>query len=156
MGVEIERKFLVRDDSWRKEADAGEAMRQGYLCSDAVRTVRVRVGDAGTFLTIKGKGSGLSRAEFEYAIPEAEGVQLLALCDQLVEKVRYRVPHAGLVWEVDVFAGANQGLVLAELELESEDQPFSAPAWVGGEVSGDRRYFNAYLSRHPFSGWPAL
>ena len=153
MRVEIERKFLVRSDAWRRMADEGMICRQGYLASDDQKTVRVRrIGDRG-FLTIKGATSGISRAEFEYEIDAADAGQLLTLCETVVEKIRYQLQHAGVTWEIDVFHGANQGLVLAEVELASEDQPIELSDWVGEEVSDDPRYFNACLARHPFSEW---
>lgn len=155
MGVEIERKFLLRDESWRQHADAGVDYRQGYLHGDASIAVRVRAAGDAAWLTIKGGGAGISRLEFEYPIPVADAdVMLGKLCrTPLIEKRRHRVPFGGHVWEIDVFAGANAGLVLAEIELAHPDQPFARPAWLGEEVSHDQRYFNAYLSRHPYSEW---
>lgn len=153
MGIEIERKFLVKDDSWKTDADTGRVCRQGYLLSDQGMTVRVRVIGAQGLLTIKGPTIGITRKEFEYEIPAVDAEALLALCGNLVEKVRYLVPHAGLVWELDVFAGGNEGLVMAEIELESEGRKFELPAWAGEEVSGDHRYYNACLAAHPFTGW---
>lgn len=162
MNQEIERKFLVSSDAWRAEATQRLSIRQGYLTSDALRSVRVRaVGDAG-YLTIKAKparGSTLSgpiaRAEFEYAIPRVDADALLdTLCDQpLIEKMRHLVPHAGHIWEIDEFAGANAGLIVAEIELASSDQAIALPAWIGREVSSDPRYFNSALAKRPFSQW---
>ncbi len=154
MGIEIERKFLVTDDSWKATAGEGLVCRQGYLCSGDGKTVRVRVIGEKAFLTIKGPTNGISRSEFEYDIPAGDAEALLALCGDPVEKVRYFIPYAGMVWELDVFSGANEGLVMAEIELESEGQSFALPAWAGEEVSGDFRYYNAYLAKHPFTGWP--
>lgn len=151
MGIEIERKFLVQGDSWKKMADAGRPCQQGYLSSEKNRTVRVRVIGRQAFLTIKGATSGITRAEFEYEIPVSDAEALLALCDTVIQKVRHLIPHAGRVWELDVFSGANAGLIVAEIELESEGQPFELPEWVGAEVSGDPRYYNAALARHPLS-----
>jgi len=154
MGTEIERKFLVKGDSWRQGA-TGTVYRQGYLSTVKERTVRERtVGDVG-WLTIKGLTRGATRTEFEYAVPLADATQMLnELCEQpLIEKTRYRIPHAGLVWEVDEFAGVNEGLIVAEVELSSEDQQVELPAWVDAEVSGDPRYFNANLVAHPYSRW---
>jgi len=154
MGTEIERKFLVKGDSWRQGA-TGTVYRQGYLSTVKERTVSVRtVGDVG-WLTIKGLTRGATRTEFEYAVPLADATQMLnELCEQpLIEKTRYRIPHAGLVWEVDEFAGVNEGLIVAEVELSSEDQQVELPAWVDAEVSGDPRYFNANLVAHPYSRW---
>lgn len=155
MATEIERKFLLRDTGFLQNL-SGERICQGYL-SDAVdATVRVRlIGEQG-FLTIKGRSQGISRSEFEYPIPAVDAEQLLAMCGAgRIDKIRYRIPHAGHIWEVDVFSGANQGLVLAEIELASEDEAFARPDWLGEEVSHDPRYFNSQLSRQPFSSWSA-
>ena len=156
MGTEIERKFLVVSDAWRAGA-RGTLYRQGYLCTTPERTVRVRVAGEKGYLTIKGIRTGLSRAEFEYSIPQDEAQAMLdGLClKPLIEKTRYRVEHGGLVWEVDEFAGENAGLVIAEVEIEREDQDVPLPAWVGEEVSTDARYTNAHLAEHPFSTWRA-
>jgi adenylate cyclase len=153
VGQEIERKFLVDVARWRP-AGPGVVFRQGYLSTHPERTVRVRIeGDAGK-LTIKGKTAGISRLELEYPIPLADAEQLLALCERpLIEKVRHTEPHAGKTWEIDVFGGDNAGLVLAELELPSEDEPFTAPPWVLEEVSHDPRYYNASLVRAPYTTW---
>lgn len=154
MKIEIERKFLLTGDSWRQGA-TGTLYRQGYLCTDPERTVRVRIGGDTAILAIKGRGDGLSRPEYEFPIPPGEAATLLdGLCLQpLVEKVRYLVPFAGLTWEIDEFLGANAGLVLAEVELEHPDQPVPLPPWAGREVTGDPRYYNAWLARHPFATW---
>ncbi len=154
MGREIERKFLVRRALWTP-AGAGTPTRQGYLSSQKERVVRVRIAGDRAFLTGKGAAVGLTRAEFEYAIPVADAAAMLdALCERpLVEKDRHVEVHAGKRWEIDVFHGENEGLVLAELELASEDEVFAAPAWVGEEVSHDPRYANANLARQPFSRW---
>ncbi len=154
MSTEIERKFLVNGEGWRQGA-MGQSYRQGYLATGTAVTVRVRVAGERGYLTLKGLHAGLSRAEFEYEIPLADAEQILAaLCVQpVIEKTRYRIAHAGRIWEVDEFAGANAPLVLAEVELEDETQPVSAPDWVGQEVSADVRYTNAYLAQHPYSTW---
>lgn len=154
MGIEIERKFLVTGTAWRENATAVPCC-QGYLCPGSGVTVRVRTMGGQGFLTVKGRGTGLVRQEFEYAIPLADARELLTtLCVKpLIIKDRYRVEHAGLVWEVDVFAGENKGLVIAEVELTQPDQAVSLPGWVGMEVSGDSRYYNASLVRNPFSRW---
>ncbi len=154
MGVEIERKFLLQGDAWRGLGQA-VLLRQGYLSSARERVVRVRIEGEQAMLTIKGANVGATRGEWEYPIPLADAVELLdGLCEQpLIEKVRHRIEHAGMVWEVDEFLGANAGLVVAEIELASEDQPFEKPEWIGTEVSGDARYYNANLIRHPFSQW---
>lgn len=156
MPQEIERKYLVRSDAWRSRVVRQYAIRQGYLCAEPGRTVRVRLRDRVGFLTIKGKSIGIARAEYEYEIPAAEASELLdSLCLRpLIEKTRCCVEFAGLTWEIDEFFGENAGLILAEVELESTKQEISLPNWVGAEVSGDRRYFNAYLSQHPYASWP--
>jgi len=154
MGIEIERKFLLRDARWRAGA-TGVAYRQGYLNSAKERTVRIRsVGDR-AFLTIKGISVGATRAEYEYPIPLADcNAMLDTLAEQpLIEKTRYTIRHGDLIWEIDEFFGANAGLVVAEVELEREDQPCVLPPWVGAEVTGDPRYFNSNLIRNPYSTW---
>jgi adenylate cyclase len=153
MGVEIERKFLLAGTSWRALGQP-VLLRQGYLSSDPARVVRVRVEGDLAYMTIKGRSSGATRGEWEYPIPLADANELLALCEQpLVEKYRRRIDFAGNVWEVDEFIGANQGLVLAEIELSSEQQQFDKPDWIGEDVTGDKRYYNSNLARHPFSSW---
>ncbi len=155
MAIEIERKFLVRDDTWRAQVESASLIAQGYLVAEPGITVRVRRrGDQG-FLTIKGAAEGIGRSEFEYQIPLADAQALLRdLCVRPpLEKVRHLIPFAGHLWELDVFAGANAGLVMAEIELTAEDEPFDLPDWAGDEVTGDPRYFNAYLAHHPFSTW---
>lgn len=152
MAVEIERKFLVTGDAWRNTAAVYFC--QGYLNRSKERTVRIRVAGEQGFLTIKGKSSGASRTEFEYEIPLADAKQMLLLCDgPLIEKYRRKISYEGMVWEVDEFLGANEGLVVAEIELESEDQPFTKPDWVGEEVTQDARYYNSNLSANPFNKW---
>lgn len=154
MGKEIEHKFLVQNDQWRT-SEAGHPCRQGYLYAGARGTVRVRVMADRAYLTIKGRATGITRDEFEYEIPPADAESMLSLCEGLiVEKTRFLVPHGRHTWEVDVFAGPNAGLVLAELELSDENEAFDLPPWVGENVSLDRRYANAYLSQHPYSTWP--
>lgn len=157
MGVEIERKFLVDGEAWRT-LGAATLLRQGYLSADPARTVRVRIDGERAFLTIKGKSVGASRGEWEYPIPVADAAQLLdGLCQQpLVEKVRRRIAVGPHTWEVDEFLGANAGLVVAEIELASEDEAFDKPDWIGREVTGDTRYFNSNLIRHPYSQWKDL
>ncbi len=154
MRFEIERKFLVIGDGWRP-GRPGTAIRQGYLCAHKAQTVRVRVSGDRAFLTVKGAPKGLARPEFEYEIPAADAHDMLDhLCPRpLVEKTRFEVVHAGIGWVVDVFAGDNEGLVLAEVELAREDQAVELPDWVGEEVTGDPRYLNVNLARHPFRRW---
>lgn len=153
MRPEIERKFLVHGSSWKEGASA-VAIRQGYLSIGEKGVVRVRVqGDLG-FLTIKSRTSGISRAEFEYSIPLRDATALLMLCvGGLITKTRYHVESAGTSWSVDVFDGASQGLVVAEIELESEDGVFERPDWLGKEVSHDHRYSNSSLSVRPYDTW---
>lgn len=153
MAKEIERKFLVNGDSWRQLGE-GSLYRQGYIPSQGA-TVRVRIAGNQGYLTIKGPTVNFSRSEFEYPIPLADAQEMLdTLCDRpLIEKTRYKIEWAGLVWEVDEFAGANQGLILAEVELTDEAQQVEIPDWIGTEVTGDNRYFNSYLVKHPFAEW---
>jgi len=154
LGVEIERKFLVAGDGWRELGEA-TLLRQGYLSSDPARVVRVRIEGERAFLTIKGKSQGATRGEWEYPIPVSEAAELLdGLCQApLIEKVRRRIAVQGHTWEVDEFLGANAGLVVAEIELGSEDEAFDKPEWIGQEVTHDARYFNSNLIRHPYSSW---
>ena len=153
MGIEIERKFLVIGEDWKQGLSA-QLLSQGYLNRDKQRTVRVRIAGDEAWLTIKGVSQGATRAEFEYAIPLDDAQQLMALCDgPRVEKYRWRVPLGALVWEVDEFLGDNAGLVVAEVELSSEEQAFDKPAWVGAEVTHDPRYFNSSLASRPYRSW---
>ena len=155
MGVEIERKFLVIDDSWRRAASPGMRYRQGYLSTDKGHSMRVRVCGDDAWLNIKSAAAGIARHEYEYRIPPADAHAILEdLCVKpLIEKTRFIVEHDGLAWEIDVFEGDNSGLVVAELELDSADDAFTLPAWAGEEVSGDVRYYNQRLVRHPYSAW---
>jgi len=154
MGIEIERKFLLKNDGWRGLGQP-TLMRQGYLVADPVRTVRVRIEGERAVITIKSKTTGASRGEWEYEIPVPDATELLdRLCEQpLVEKVRHRIEHAGHTWEVDEFKGENAGLVVAEIELGSEDEAFERPDWIGQEVTSDPRYYNSSLIRLPYSKW---
>ena len=152
MASEIERKFLVDGQAWRQPAPL--RIRQGYLNRDKERTVRVRIAGERAYLTIKGSMQGITRAEFEYPIALADAEQLLPMCDgPLLEKNRHVLEHAGMTWEVDEFFGDNDGLVVAEIELSSEDQMFERPAWLGVEVTHDRRYLNSNLISQPFKQW---
>ena len=155
MGVEIERKFLVVNESWRKSASTGMRYRQGYLSTDPSNSVRVRVCGDKAWLNIKSATIGVTRREYEYAIPSADAHAILEdLCVKpLIEKTRFIVEHDGRVWEIDVFEGDNAGLVVAEIELDSVDDEFSLPAWAGEDVSGDIRYYNQRLVEHPYSSW---
>ncbi|HRK39279.1 MAG TPA: CYTH domain-containing protein [Burkholderiaceae bacterium] len=152
MAIEIERKFRVTGTGWRT-AD-GVRYTQGYLNRDKARTVRVRLAGQQAWLTIKGATSGATRAEFEYAIPVADAAALLQLCDgPFIDKTRYTQTVGNTVWEVDEFHGDNIGLVVAEVELASEEQPFDRPDWLGEEVTHDPRYFNSALITRPFNTW---
>ena len=152
MPTETERKFLLRSDGWRLGA-VGKAYRQGYLSTRP--TVRVRIAGEKGFITIKGAATGFSRPEYEYEIPVSDAAEMLeTLCQQpIIAKTRYRVEHAGHIWEVDEFEGENAGLIVAEIELESPDTPFEIPAWVGLEVTNDPRYRNSSLVSYPYSRW---
>ncbi len=154
MGVEIERKFLLAGNGWRVLATP-VLQRQGYLSSNPLRVVRVRVEGERAMITIKGPNAGATRAEWEYPIPLADANTLLdTLCEQpVIEKFRSRIPVGRHVWEIDEFLGANAGLVVAEIELMSEDEAFVQPDWVGQEVTGEARYYNSSLVRLPFSQW---
>lgn len=153
MAKEIERKFLIRDDSWKQ--DDGTLLRQGYLNRDKGRTIRVRLAGSKGFLTVKGETIGATREEFEYEIPPEDAVVLLdEICEKpLIEKRRYRVEYGSVIFEIDEFFGENEGLVLAEVELEDESQQVPRPPWLGEEVTDDPRYFNSNLVAHPYRNW---
>lgn len=155
MPIEIERKFLVKDESWRSEADAGVRFRQGYLIGAKQASVRVRIEGSEANLNIKGATLGVMRQEYEYAIPLDEAQELLdTLCEKpLIEKRRYTVRHGAHLWEIDCFEGDNAGLVVAEIELHDEHESFQPPAWLGEEVSADPRYYNVMLVKHPYKEW---
>ena len=155
-GLEIERKFLVRGDDYKRQSYSSSRIRQGYICSGHGRTVRVRLRDDRGYLTIKGPSdaAGLSRYEFEKEITPDEAEHLMALCEPgSIDKTRYLVKSGSHTFEVDEFYGDNEGLVMAEVELGSEDEPFEKPDFIGKEVTGDRRYYNAHLVKHPFCTW---
>lgn len=156
MGVEIERKFLVTNNDWKALGNP-VLYKQGYISSDAERVVRVRVAGNKAFLTIKSKPvkGSISRMEYEYEIPLVDGEELLAtLCkNPIVKKTRTKVKWKGFMWEIDEFSGENKGLVVAEIELPTEDTPFEKPSWIGREVSNDKRYSNSNLIKMPFSKW---
>lgn len=155
MPIEIERKFLVKSDSWRAQAGEGVRLIQGYLSADPRLTVRVRIQGDAAWLTLKGGAQGISRLEFEYPIPLADAEEMLGALAVFppIDKTRYRLHHEGHCWEIDVFAGANAGLVIAELELKSPDEPFARPDWLGEEISDDPRYLNVNLARQPYQSW---
>ena len=154
MGKEIEKKFLIANDDWR-QLGTGKPYCQGYLNAEKGRTVRVRtISDRG-ILTIKGPSEGAARLEYEYDIPVDEALEMLdRLCHKpLIEKTRYKIDYAGFTWEIDEFIGENEGLLFAEIELQYEGQEFETPPWIGREVTGDSRYYNANLVKNPFSAW---
>lgn len=146
MGMEIEHKYLVKNDSYKSQSSAKSHILQGYLCREPERTVRVRVRDDKGFLTVKGKNSGAGRLEFEYEIPLRDAAALLGLCiPPVLDKTRYIVPYCGHIWEVDEFHGDREGLVTAEVELKSESESYPLPDFVGADVTGDPRYYNSNL-----------
>lgn len=154
--LEIERKFLVKSDNFKAVAFAKNQIAQGYLNSHPERTVRIRIKGESGFLTIKGKGneSGISRLEWETEIPLTEAKSLIKLCENgVIDKIRYEVKAGNHIFEVDEFFGDNEGLVVAEIELQSEDETFEKPEWLGQEVTNDERYYNAFLSNHPYTTW---
>ncbi len=152
MGVEIERKFLV-NENWKPEGRSIH-VKQGYLPGTGPMLVRVRQEDRRAYLTLKGRTEGITRSEYEYEIPMEDAGELLERCEKpIIEKTRYLIPAEPHLWEVDVFAGANRGLIVAEIELSREDEPFLRPGWLGPEVSGDPRYYNSNLAAHPYTTW---
>ena len=156
MGIEIERKFLVAGDAWRKQIARSIPMKQGYLSNEGgSASVRVRLEAEQARLNIKAARVGTTRAEYEYEVPPAEAREMLAtLCQGLVEKTRHHVAAGRHTFEIDEFHGANAGLVVAEIELDSADEVFERPDWLGREVTDDRRYYNHYLASHPYTRWP--
>lgn len=155
MGLKIERKFLVRQEVWQHiEKPQGKLYRQGYLSTDPQKTIRVRLAETEAYLTIKGITVGMVRPEYEYAIPPQDAADLLDhFTVSELSKVRYRIPFAGKVWEVDEFLGENRGLIVAEIELETESEAITLPYWVAEEVTNDARYYNANLSTVPYQQW---
>ena len=156
MAQEIERKFLVLDDSFKHEAFSKSHIQQGYICSERGRTVRVRIRDERAYLTIKGpsENGGLSRYEFEREIPLEDGKQMMRLCEPgIIDKTRWLVKSGKHTFEVDEFFGDNEGLVVAEVELSYEDEPYKKPHFIGKEVTGDRRYYNSQLRQRPYTSW---
>lgn len=156
MPLEIERKFLLRSDEWRDQARSRVLMRQGYLSSGSRCSIRARIAGDTAWLNLKAKRSGMTRLEYEYPIPVAEANEILdELCDgPLIEKYRHEVAQGAHVWEIDEFLGSNAGLIVAEIELDSEAESFERPAWLGEEVTTDERYYNFNLAKHPFTLWP--
>ena len=156
MAKEIERKFLVKGDEWRRSASAGTRLRQGYLSDGGNAAVRVRIAEDRAFITVKAARPGRVRDEFEYPIPVTDAEQMLALCTgAILEKTRFRIPEGRYVWEVDVYAGDNAGLVLAEIELDGEEATFGKPSWLGPEVTDAQQFYASKLSRRSFKEWSA-
>ncbi|MDI3320633.1 CYTH domain-containing protein [Pinibacter soli] len=155
MPLEIERKYLVDHQKWNSlEKPAGKRYRQGYLSTDENKTIRIRTTGAEAYLTIKGKSKGATRSEFEYEIPLAEATQMLdTLSESELSKTRYEIHYMGKLWEVDVFHDANAGLIVAEIELDNEDEKFELPDWILQEVTDDAKYYNSNLTSNPFSKW---
>lgn len=153
--LEIERKFLIVSDGWRSQVEGlPKRLSQGYLCSDARKSVRVRIAGERATVTVKGAREGITRLELQYDIPVRDAELMLALCERpLIDKTRYIVRHDGMKWEVDIFHAENEGLMVAEIELEREDQPVNLPDWVGQEVSHEARYYNSCLVKNPYSTW---
>jgi len=155
MATEIERKFLLRDDSWRAEADRGVMIRQGYLAGSDKSSIRVRVVDDRANINIKSATLDVTRQEYEYPIPLIDAHEMLNSLSEgpLIEKTRYHVHYGRHQWEIDVFSGDNEGLIVAEIELSSQDEDFERPTWLGDEVSDDTRYYNVCLVSHPYKDW---
>ena len=155
MGVEIERKYLVNHELWKKiKPNSGEEIKQAYLSTDPTKIIRVRTKADKGYITIKSKSVGDTRLEYEYEIPHADAIELLqSFCTNFIEKVRYYVQTNGKLWEVDEFTGDNEGLIMAEVELESEDDVYTLPDWVTVNVSADKRYANSNLTLHPYKTW---
>jgi len=151
--MEIERKFLVTGDGWKDDKRA-KVISQGYVCKNGHGVVRVRRKGDKSFLTIKADRGDIQRLEFEYEIPHEDCEMMLEqLCGNVISKTRYTFVHGGKTWEIDEFHGVNQGLIMAEIELDSADEAFDKPDWVGPEVSADERFFNSYISENPFTSW---
>ncbi|MBA4853071.1 CYTH domain-containing protein [Emticicia sp. BO119] len=155
MAIEIERKYLINQNKWDNfPKPEGQLFRQGYILKDPEKTIRVRVTDTTAYLTIKGASIGATRTEFEYEIPKEEGIELLDnFAVSELSKIRYKIPHINKLWEVDVFLGNNKGLIVAEIELDSEEEYFELPEWISIEVTGDNKYYNSNLSANPFKNW---
>jgi adenylate cyclase len=156
MAVEIERKFLVKKHTFKQEAFQKNSIKQGFLNSDKNRVVRIRIKDKNAFITVKGKSntSGTTRFEWEKEIDKDEAEKLLLLCESgLIDKTRYLVKKGKHIFEIDEFYGENQGLIVAEIELNSENEPFEKPHWLNKEVTGDLKYYNSVLSKNPFKNW---
>jgi adenylate cyclase len=155
MGIEIERKFLIEKDLWYAlKKPEGTLIQQAYLVNEPEKVIRIRVTDSSGYLTIKGPVVSVTRSEYEFPIPKVEAIRIL---DQFtkarIDKTRYKIEYGGKTWEIDEFWGNNEGLIIAEIELQSEDEQFTKPSWIGREVTEDHRYYNSYLSEHPYTSW---
>ena len=154
MSIEIERRFLLKNDSWRTQAGAPKVLQQGYFTVEKECAIRVRIVGDDAWLTFKGYISDVSRSEYEYEIPVADAQTMMdTMCPFRLEKHRYEVNYQGFVFEIDEYFGDNAPLIVAELELPAEDTPFPRPDWLGEEITSDGRFTNAYLSKHPYSQW---
>ena len=155
MAVEIERKYLVVNDKWKSFIESESIMKQGYLATVDNASIRIRVANGKAFLNIKSATLGIRRSEFEYEIPLQDGDEMLdnLISGSVIDKVRYKVRCGAHIWDLDLFHGDNEGLIVAEVELDSEDEVFEIPEWVGAEVSGDPKYYNASLVKHPYCDW---
>lgn len=155
MAIEIERKYLLASEQWRAEVSRSQRMAQAYFANTETASMRVRIAGERAWLNIKGMTIGASRPEYEYEIPLADAEEQLTLCmPGQIDKTRHYVERDGLVWEIDEFHGDNSGLIVAEVELESEEQSITKPDWLGSEVTGDARYYNVMLAKTPYSQWP--
>jgi adenylate cyclase len=155
MPVEIERKFLVINDSWKQQVESESSLKQGYLSAEKTLSIRVRIAKGRAQLTIKGATSGISRSEYEYEIPQQDAQEMMdnLVSGSVIDKTRYKVRSGDHLWDLDLFHGDNQGLIMAEVELASETEAFQMPDWAGEEVSDDPRYYNANLITHPYCDW---
>lgn len=154
MGKETERKFLIKNTRFKENISQKHEMKQGYLSTEPNHVVRIRTLDGKGFITIKGENSGITRSEFEYEIPQQDVLEMMeTMCTTLIEKFRYIVYYGGMKWEIDEFFNDNEGLMLAEIELDDEKQDFERPSWLGEEVSNNEKYYNAYLINYPYKTW---
>jgi len=155
MALEIERKFIIEKDLWYAlKKPSGILIQQAYLVNEPEKVIRVRVTESSGYLTIKGPTVNATRSEYEFAIPKTEALQIMdQFTNTRIDKTRFKIEFEGKTWEVDEFWGDNEGLIIAEIELKSEDEDFTKPAWIGREVTKDHRYYNSYLSEHPYNAW---
>ena len=155
MGLEIERKFLIEKDLWYAvKKPSGILIQQAYLVNEPEKVIRIRITDSSGYLTIKGPTLLSTRSEFEFPVPKTDALQIMDQFTKVrIEKTRYKIEFEGKIWEVDEFWGDNEGLIVAEIELKSEDEQFTKPSWIGAEVTADHRYYNSWLSEHPYLSW---